>query len=171
MEWISNCFFLTSEQFFSSMTRTSYIWWDDDYVCYVLDQHAELDFYSTSPLIQQFASKHVAPLGQKKMNLCQPILLSLLNAACLAEKQQINNFLVWSHDLPHSRWACQQLHHRSCVTKDGRIVVIFTCECNIPNSFVFLYKCITLLSGFWLLSYLFNLSNQLIYNKQIFKIF
>jgi hypothetical protein len=42
-------------------------WWDDesddDEVHCVLDQHAELDFYSASSLKQQSASRHVAPLG------------------------------------------------------------------------------------------------------------
>jgi hypothetical protein len=37
--------------------------WDDDEVRFVLDQHAELDFYSTSSLKQQSAGRHVAPLG------------------------------------------------------------------------------------------------------------
>jgi hypothetical protein len=36
--------------------------WDDDEVFFVLDQHAELDFYSASPLKQQSAGRHVAPL-------------------------------------------------------------------------------------------------------------
>ena len=53
--------------------------WDDDEVRSVLDQHAELDFDRTSSLKQQFAGRHVAPLGH----------IILLNAACLAEKQQI----------------------------------------------------------------------------------
>ena len=35
---------------------------DDDEVCFVLDQHAELDFHSASSLKQQFAGKHVASL-------------------------------------------------------------------------------------------------------------
>jgi hypothetical protein len=34
-------------------------WWD----CFVLDQHAELDFHSASSLKQQSADRHVAPLG------------------------------------------------------------------------------------------------------------
>ena len=34
---------------------------DDDEVCFVLDQHAELDFYSASSLKQQSAGRHVAP--------------------------------------------------------------------------------------------------------------
>ena len=37
--------------------------WDDDEVGFVLDQHAELDFYSASSLKQQSADRHVAPLG------------------------------------------------------------------------------------------------------------
>jgi hypothetical protein len=37
--------------------------WDDDEVPFVLDQHAELDFYSASSLKQQSAGRHVAPLG------------------------------------------------------------------------------------------------------------
>jgi hypothetical protein len=36
--------------------------WNDDEVCFVLDQHAELDFYSASSLKQQSTSRHVAPL-------------------------------------------------------------------------------------------------------------
>ena len=36
---------------------------DDDEVRFVLDQYAELDFYSASSLKQQSASRHVAPIG------------------------------------------------------------------------------------------------------------
>ena len=36
--------------------------WDDDEVRFVLDQHAELDFYSASSLKQQSADRDVAPL-------------------------------------------------------------------------------------------------------------
>jgi hypothetical protein len=32
------------------MTRTSYIRWDDNDVCFILDQHAKLDFYSANTL-------------------------------------------------------------------------------------------------------------------------
>jgi hypothetical protein len=50
--------------------------WDDDKVRFVLDQHAELDFYSASSLNQQSADRHVAPLGHiilipsHDMNVC-----------------------------------------------------------------------------------------------------
>jgi len=45
------------------MARTSYIQWNDDDVRFVLDQHAEFDFYSASSLKQQSKGRHVAPLG------------------------------------------------------------------------------------------------------------
>jgi len=32
-------------------------------ICFVLDQHAKLDFYSASSMKQQSAGRHVAPLG------------------------------------------------------------------------------------------------------------
>jgi hypothetical protein len=56
---------------------------------FVLDQHAELGFYSASSLKQQSAGRHVAPLGQIILILSQPAVLFLLNVVCIAEKQQI----------------------------------------------------------------------------------
>ena len=61
--------------------------WDDDEVRFVLDQHVWLDFYSASSLKQQFADRHVAPLGYIILIPSQPVLL--INAVYLAEKQQI----------------------------------------------------------------------------------
>jgi hypothetical protein len=58
-------------------------------VRYVLDQHAELDFYSASSLKQQSVGRHVAPLGHIILIRANQSLLFLLNAVCLAEKQQI----------------------------------------------------------------------------------
>jgi hypothetical protein len=40
---------------------------------FVLDQHAELDFYSASSLKQQSADKHVAPLGHIILIPSQPV--------------------------------------------------------------------------------------------------
>jgi hypothetical protein len=37
--------------------------WDVDEVRFVLDQHAELDFYSANSLKQQSAGKHISPHG------------------------------------------------------------------------------------------------------------
>ena len=67
---------------------------NDIEVRFVLDQHAKLDFYSASSLKQQSAGKHVTTLGHiilipKKQVRAIQSLLFLLNAACLAKKQQI----------------------------------------------------------------------------------
>ena len=40
---------------------------------FVLDQHAELDFYSASSLKQRSAGRHVAPLGHIILNPSQPV--------------------------------------------------------------------------------------------------
>ena len=63
---------------------------NDEEIRFVLDQHAELDFYSGSSLKQQSMDRHVAPLGHIILGFrANQSLLFLLNAACLAEKQQI----------------------------------------------------------------------------------
>jgi hypothetical protein len=49
---------------------------DDDEVPFVLDQHAELDFYSASS--QQSAGRHVAPLGHIILILRQPVFATQL---------------------------------------------------------------------------------------------
>jgi len=62
------------QQFFSYiMARTSYYQWDDDEVRFILDQHAELDFYSASSLKQQSAGRHIAPLGHIILVPSQPV--------------------------------------------------------------------------------------------------
>jgi hypothetical protein len=40
---------------------------------FVLDQHAELDFYSASSLKRQSAGRHVAPLGHIILIPSQPV--------------------------------------------------------------------------------------------------
>ena len=65
------------------MARTSRC--DDNDVRFVLVQLPYLNFYSASSLKQQSAGRHVIPLGHIMMVPCQ----TFLNAACLAEKQQI----------------------------------------------------------------------------------
>ena len=46
---------------------------NDDEVRFVLDQHAELDFYSASSLKQQSADKLAAPLGHIILIPSQPV--------------------------------------------------------------------------------------------------
>ena len=55
------------------MGRRSYIWWDDDDVYFVLDQHTQLDFYSASSLKQHSVSRHVAPLWHIIVIQSQPV--------------------------------------------------------------------------------------------------
>jgi hypothetical protein len=47
--------------------------WDDDEVHFILDQHAELDFYSARPLKQQSVGRHVAQLGHIILIPSQPV--------------------------------------------------------------------------------------------------
>ena len=48
-------------------------WWDDgDDVCFVLDQHSQLNFYNASSL-KQFVGRHVAPLRHIILILSQPV--------------------------------------------------------------------------------------------------
>ena len=64
-------FGLTNNRFSYIMTRTSYIWWDNNNVHFVLDHHAYLDFYIDISLIQQSMGRHVASTWT--LILCQPV--------------------------------------------------------------------------------------------------
>ena len=55
------------------MARTSYIPWDEDDVRIVLDQHALLDFDSSSSLKQQSAGRQVATLVHIILITSKPI--------------------------------------------------------------------------------------------------
>ena len=57
MGWVGDCRLAPIQQICSAIS------WDDDEVRSVLDQHAELNFYTASSLKQQSVGKHVAPLG------------------------------------------------------------------------------------------------------------
>ena len=50
--------------------------WDDEEVCFVLDQNVELDFYSASWLKQQSVGRHVAPLGHIFLIPSQAVFVS-----------------------------------------------------------------------------------------------
>ena len=47
--------------------------WNDDEICFLLDQHAELEFYSASSLKQQSTGRHVAPLWHIILIPSQPV--------------------------------------------------------------------------------------------------
>ena len=90
--WVSCCYTPISEQLFRyTMARTSYSlvrWYFD--ICFVLDQHEDLDVWRASSLKQQSTYNywHVASLGPIVPILCQPVFV-LLNVACLEEVQKL----------------------------------------------------------------------------------
>ena len=94
LEWASNCclMLIINEQFFIYiyiMTRISYIQWNDDGVCFVLDQHTSLDLNSAISLKQQSVGKYAAPLQQIILILSQPVwILS-------GEEASNTNFIVF----------------------------------------------------------------------------
>jgi hypothetical protein len=57
--------------------------WDDNEVCFVLNQPALLDLYSASSLKHQSARRHVTSLGHIIKILNQPLLLLVLNIKIL----------------------------------------------------------------------------------------
>ena len=74
------------------MARTSYIQWNGDDICFVLDQHPELAFYSALVLAHRNNNPQVDMLSHSDtlswLQANQSLLL-LLNAGFLAEEQQI----------------------------------------------------------------------------------
>ena len=73
-EWVSDCCLMPIQQFSAiSWREQANFQWDDDEVRFILDQHAELDFYSASSLKQQSAGRHVAPLAHIILNPSQPV--------------------------------------------------------------------------------------------------
>jgi hypothetical protein len=89
-KWASEYCLMPNEQFLSYiMVRTSYIQWDD--ICFLLDQHVYLDFYGARSLKQQSVSSHVIALRYIILiPLFNQSFFLHLNAACLAEKQQVS---------------------------------------------------------------------------------
>ena len=68
-----NCLTPNEQHFSHIMATTSYIQCNDDDVCFVLDQHTELDAYSASSLKQQYADRCVAPLGHSILIPSYPV--------------------------------------------------------------------------------------------------
>jgi hypothetical protein len=75
--------------------QVNFHWDDDDDVHFVLDQHAELDFYSASSLKQNSTGRHVASLGHVIMILSQPVF-SLSPECCVLSGEATNtSFIVF----------------------------------------------------------------------------
>ena len=102
--------------FYSIMVRSSRMPGDDDNVRFVFDQHAEMDVLRCSSLKQYSTCIYVGPLE------CIMLILGFVLSLwwyVLSEEAAYTNFSLWFepteawiHNLPHSRRACPQLHHR-----------------------------------------------------------
>ena len=75
IEWVSDCCLKPTQQFCSAISWRKQVnfQWDDDEVRFVLDQHAELDFYSASSLKQQSTGRYVTPLWHIILIPSQPV--------------------------------------------------------------------------------------------------
>ena len=72
--WVSDCCLCQFSNFSAISWREQVNFqWDNDEVHFVLDQHAELDFYSASSLKQQSTDRHVALLGHIILIPSQPV--------------------------------------------------------------------------------------------------
>ena len=61
---------------------------DDVVICFVLDQHTEFDFYSTSSLKWKSVARNVPPHWHNIILTLNHSLFLIIIAACLVEKQQ-----------------------------------------------------------------------------------
>ena len=83
---MSDCCLTPTQQVWGISWREQVLFhWNDDEVGFVLDQNAKLDFYRASSLQQQSADNYFAPPG----HISQSVFAIFINAACLAENQQI----------------------------------------------------------------------------------
>jgi hypothetical protein len=73
---------------------------DDDDVRFVLDQHAELDFYSAISLKHQSAVRHVAPLGHIILNPSHPVFALTSLLCVLSGEATHTNFIVFGLTRP-----------------------------------------------------------------------
>ena len=68
---------------------------ENEEVRFVLDHHAELDFYSDTSLIQQSAGRHVAPLGHIILILSQPVYAVSPQYCVLSGEATNTNFIFY----------------------------------------------------------------------------
>ena len=96
--WVSEWLFLSANSaIFPAISWREQVdfQWDDDEARFVLDQHAELDFYSASSLKQQSADIHVAPLRHIILIPSQPVF-ALTPKCCMLSGEATNtNFIVF----------------------------------------------------------------------------
>jgi hypothetical protein len=84
---LSDCCLTPTQQFFAAISWREQVncqWDDDDDVCFVPDQYAELDFYSARSMKQQSADRHVATLGH---------IILILNKSVFSLQSSSGNYL------------------------------------------------------------------------------
>ena len=81
-EWVIGVYHQLSNLSAISWREQVNLQWDDDEVCFVLDQNAELDFSSASSLKRQSTGRHVAPLGHIILIPSQPVFCSFSLMLC-----------------------------------------------------------------------------------------
>jgi hypothetical protein len=88
------------------MTRTSNSRWndedngDDDDVSLVLDPYSRVDVYKDSSLKQQYACRHVTPLGHINLNPSLPGFAVILYCCVLSGETAYTNYIVFGLTRP-----------------------------------------------------------------------
>jgi hypothetical protein len=83
---------------FIIMGRTRCIWWDDNDVCFVLDQHSELDFNSASSVKQESVVK--CRFTQTHYSSSEPTSLYLYSLVLLSREAINTNVIVFGLTWP-----------------------------------------------------------------------
>jgi ribosomal protein S19E (S16A) len=116
---VSDCCLTTNEEFFSyNVARTSYIWWNDNDVCFVLDQPTLLDFDSAGWLKQQPTGRLVATLDSAGWLKQQPTgrFVATLDSAGWLKQQPTGRHVA---TLDSAGWLKQQPTGRHVATLDS----------------------------------------------------
>ena len=117
----------------SNFTATSYreqvtYQWDNEEICFVLDQHAKLDFYSASSLKQQSVDRYVVPLWHiwwECMAINEGGLLYWRNFFLRKALSQKNDQFFFFKNLPQATAASYHVNAWSVALSNMRYSVMF----------------------------------------------
>ena len=126
---------------------------------FVLDQHAELDFYSASSLKQQPAGRHVAPLRHIIMIPSQPVFALTPQCYVLSGEAANTNCIVFGLTRPGLELMiyCTRGEHANHYTTDE--------VCRFESVFYFLFNSNFLLELY--LNFLLSLMNIYLYTIRL----
>ena len=116
-KWVSDCLLFSK---FSAWWELVNFQWNDDEVCFVLDQPAVLGFYSASSLKQQSADRHVARLWHIILIQSQPVFF--LSPECRMVRGEATNMNFIDFGL--TDWLaptiyCTRCEHTNLYTTDA----------------------------------------------------